>query len=488
MSDPTPGTPRIGVDEWVAEAESRTLAHAGPLAPVLRGLDRIPAPVQLAPFLLLVACIPLMTNDQYLLRVSVETLIFALLALGLNVVVGFAGLLDLGYVAFFAIGAYGYALLSSDHYGIHWPAEASVPLIVLGTALIGLLLGSTSRRLLGDYLAIVTLFFLQAFQVIAVNGNAVSFLGFTGHTDLTGGPNGIPGLDPFRLFGLRIESQRGFFYLVLCGALIVLAMLYLAIHSRTGRAWQALREDPLAAELMGMPVNRLKLLAFAFGAGVAGLTGTIHASFIGAVFADNYDVPVLITVYAMLILGGAGSLRGAVVGAIVINVSLEVLRSANHSRWLFLSLILITVVAKVRPWPKLAAVLGGTVGIGYAVHGIVAAAWPSGTEGEAAGGDAVARAVQSWVIHPAHSTTEIGNYAFVALIIAVLGLTLVRGWKLALALPPVIYLAAFVWENRLTATFEQQAATRFLVLGALLIVLMAWRPQGLFGTARVEIA
>ncbi len=112
----------------------------------------------------------------------------------------------------------------------------------------------------------------------------------------------------------------------------------------------------------------------------------------------------------------------------------------------------------------------------------------AGREGEAAGGDAVARAVQSWVIHPAHSTTEIGNYAFVALIIAVLGLTLVRGWKLALALPPVIYLAAFVWENRLTATFEQQAATRFLVLGALLIVLMAWRPQGLFGTARVEIA
>ena len=102
----------------------------------------------------------------------------------------------------------------------------------------------------------------------------------------------------------------------------------------------ALREDPLAAELMGMPVNRLKLLAFAFGAGVAGLTGTIQAALAGGVFHDNYDVPIVITVYAMLILGGAGSFNGAlIVGAIVVNVSLEVLRSANHARWLFLSLV-----------------------------------------------------------------------------------------------------------------------------------------------------
>jgi ABC-type branched-subunit amino acid transport system permease subunit len=269
---------------------------------------------------------------------------------------------------------------------------------------------------------------------------------------------------------------------------LVLGVLYLGILSRTGRAWKALREDPLAAQLMGMPVNRLKLLAFAFGAGIAALTGTIQASFAGAVFSDNYDVPILITIYAMLILGGVGSLYGALVGAIVINVSLEVLRDTNHSRWLFFSIVFITLVAKLRPWTRLVAVLAATVGLGYAIHAIVAAAWPPGTKGEATGGDAIARAIQSWVIHPSHAATEIGNYAFVALILALLGLTRLKGWWLAAALPPTIYLAAFVWETRLTATLEEQAATRFLFLGALLVVLMAWRPQGLFGTARVEIA
>ncbi len=488
MEQPASESQRIGTDEWVAQAEGRTAAGWGRLAPLRRQLDRAPTPARLALFLAAAALVPVLTSDQYVLRIGFDTLVFALLAIGLNVVVGFAGLLDLGYVAFFGFGAYAYAILSSDHYGIHWPAEASVPVIVLATALLGLLLGLSSWRVGGDYLAIVTLFFLQAFVVFTTNGNHISFLGFTPSTNITGGPNGIPGLDPFRLFGLRIDNERGYFYLALVVAALVLAILYLAIRSRTGRAWQALREDPLAAELMGMPVNRLKLLAFAFGAAVAGLTGTLQASLSGGVFPDNYDVPLLITVYAMLILGGAGSMAGAVLGAITVNVSLEVLRNANQARWLFLSVVLITLVAKIRPWPKLLAVLGGLVGFGYAFHAIVAAAWPSGTKGQAAGGDAIGRAVQSWVIHPARATTEIGNYAFVALILAVLALTIVEGWWRTVALVPTLYLAAFVWENRLIATPEEQAATRFLVLGALLIVLMAARPQGLMGTARVEIA
>jgi ABC-type branched-subunit amino acid transport system permease subunit len=263
MLELPPDTPRIGVDEWVESVEGRRAA--GPLAPVRRVFDRTPDAVRLLVFVGAVALVPVLTSDQYVLRVGVDTLIFALLAIGLNVVVGFAGLLDLGYVAFFGVGAYGYALLSSDHYGIHWPAELSVPLIVVATGVFGLLLGSSSWRLLGDYLAIVTLFFLQAFVVITTNGSNLSFLGLTGSTNLTGGPNGIPGLDPFEIFGLQIDSERGYFYLALVATGLVLTMLYLAIRSRTGRAWQALREDPLAAELMGMPVNRLKLLAFAFG-------------------------------------------------------------------------------------------------------------------------------------------------------------------------------------------------------------------------------
>jgi ABC-type branched-subunit amino acid transport system permease subunit len=488
MNELQTGQPRIGTDEWVAMAEARTQRYGGVIGSLRYTFERIPNRARFGVFLLLVALIPVMTSDQYILRVSIDTLIYALLALGLNVVVGWAGLLDLGYVAFFGLGAYGYALLSSDHYGIHWPAELTVPIVVAGTALVGLVLGLCSWRLLGDYLAIVTLFFLQAFVVITTNGNHVSFLGFTPSTDLTGGPNGIPGLDPFTIFGLEIDSLEGYFYLGLITMALVVVVLYLVVRSRTGRAWHALREDSLAAELMSIPVNRLKVLAFMFGAGIAGLTGTIQAALANAVFPDVYDVPLLITVYAMLILGGAGSLSGAIVGAITVNVSLEVLRDPNHARWLFYSLILITLVAMLRPWWKLAAVLGSLVGFGYAVHAIAGAVWPSATEGEAAGGDAVGRGVQSWVIHPAEHATEIGNYGFVTLIVMVLALTVVKGtWRLVL-LVPTLYLAAFVWENLLMATPEAQAATRFILLGALLVVLMAARPQGLLGETRVEVA
>ncbi len=486
MSEIEPGQPRIGVDEWVATADARRERYGGVLGRLRYAFGRVPDKVRFGFFILLVALLPVMTSDQYILRVSVDTLIYALLALGLNVVVGWAGLLDLGYVAFFGLGAYGYALLSSGHYGIHLQAQFSVPIIVIGTALVGLLLGLTSWRLLGDYLAIVTLFFLQAFVVITTNGNQISFLGFTPSTDLTGGPNGIPGLDPFTIFGLEIDSLKGYFYLGLVTMALVIVMLYLAVRSRTGRAWQALREDSLAAELMSMPVNRLKLLAFMFGAGIAGLTGTIQAALIGGVFPTSYDVPLLITIYAMLILGGSGSLAGAVAGAITVNVALEVLRDPNHARWLFYSVILITLVAKLRPWWKLAAVLSSLAGFGYAVHAIAGAVAPSATEGEAVGGDAIGRGVQSWVIHPAQHATEIGNYGFVALIALVLLLTVVRDRWRTVVLVPTLYLAAFVWENLLMATVEAQAATRFILLGALLVVLMAARPQGLLGKVRVE--
>ena len=118
---------------------------------------------------------------------------------------------------------------------------------------------------------------------------------------------------------------------------MLLRLVYLVNESRTGRAWRSLREDSLAAEMMGMPVNRLRLLAFAFGAGVAGLTGTLFASLNTAVFAADFDVPLLITVYAMLILGGAGSLGGVILGALVVNVSLEALRTPNHATWIVTS-------------------------------------------------------------------------------------------------------------------------------------------------------
>jgi ABC-type branched-subunit amino acid transport system permease subunit len=488
MSENEPGQPRIGVDEWVATADARREGRRGVIGRMRSGFDRVPDQARFGLFVLLAALLPLVTSDEYILRIAVDTLIFALLALGLNVVVGWAGLLDLGYVAFFGIGAYGYALLSSDHFGIHWEAQFTVPIIVAGTAFVGLLLGLTSWRLLGDYLAIVTLFFLQAFVVITTNGSSISFLGLTPTTDLTGGPNGIPGLDPFTIFGHEITSLDGYFYLALVATTLVISMLYLAVRSRTGRAWHALQDDSQAAELMSMPVNRLKLLAFMFGAGIAGFTGTIQASLLAGVFPSSYDVPLLITIYAMLILGGSGSLAGAVLGAIAINVSLEVLRDADHARWLFYSVILITLLAKLRPWRKLVAVLGSLIVFGYVVHVAVTALWPAGNEGTSADGDAVARGVQSWVIHPAEHVTELGNYGFVLLIGLVLLLTVIKDPWRTITLVPTIYLGAFVWENLMMASVEAQAATRFILLGALLVVLMAVRPQGLVGRPRVEVA
>ena len=471
--------PRIGVDSWVAEVDERR--EDGWLR---RTFDRVPRSVLFGGFLLAAALVPLLSSNEYVIRVGVDTLIFALLALGLNVSVGFAGLLDLGFVAFYGFGAYSYALLASDKFGVHWPAEALVPVIIVATAFLGLLLGLPSRRLLGDYLAIVTLFFGLAFVTFTTNGNRLTLLGHSRAVDLTSGPNGISGLDPLTFFGKRVNSIQGYFYVALITLAVVMVVLHLVVESRTGRAWKALREDPLAAEAMSIPVNRLKLLAFAFGAAVAGLTGMISAAVDGAVFPDNYDVPLLITIYAMVILGGAGSLSGVVLGAITINVSLEVLRDPNQARWLFYSVILITLVAKMRPWKKLAAVLVSLVAFGYAVHAIVAVAWPAGTKGAAAGGDAIGRTVQGWVIHPEHNASLIGKYAYVALIAAVLVLTLLRGFWRTVFLVPTLYLAAFVWENVLV---PQPAVTRLIILGALLIVLMIARPQGLLGTSRVEI-
>ena len=477
-------TPRVGVDEWVASHGERREQRTGPLGRVQTELERLPRPAFYLAFGVAAAFLPLFTSNGYIIRVGFDTLLYMLLALGLNIVVGYAGLLDLGYVAFYGFGAYGYAMLASPKFGLHWDTLLIIPVVVVATAILGFLVALPSRRLLGDYLAIVTLFFGQFFVTVYQNGNKISVLGLTRHYDVTGGPNGIPNVDNFDLGGLKISSLQGYYYTALVIFLFVLFVVYLVDQSRTGRAWKSLREDPLAAELMGMPVNRLKLVAFSFGAAIAGLTGTLFAGLNTAVFSADFDVPTLIIVYAMLILGGAGSLGGVILGALVVNVSLEVLRTPGHATWIFYVLLTATLLVKVRPWRWLAIVVAGTIGLGYAVHAIASSAWPRSVGGQTSVGGTLGSWLQGWVLHPSNPRM-IGNVAFVLLVLAVLALTLLHDWQRWLAMIPTLCLAAFVWENRLVV---EPSITRLILIGVILIVLMNARPQGLLGTARVEIA
>ena len=479
---PAPGDapkPQIGADEWVASHEGRRQLGGR----VQQELARVPRPAFYLAFAIAAAILPIATSDDYIVRVGFDTLLYMLLALGLNIVVGYAGLLDLGYVAFYGFGAYGYAMLASPKFGIHWSTLAVVPVVVIATALLGFLVALPSRRLVGDYLAIVTLFFGQLFVTVYQNGQAMTALGFSRQYDVTGGPNGIPNIDPFNAFGSSISSLRGYYYVALIVFVVALGAVYLVDASRTGRGWRSLREDSLAAELMGMPVNRLKLLAFAFGAAIAGLAGTLFAALNTAVFAPDFDTPTLIIVYSMLILGGAGSLGGVILGALVVNVSLEVLRTPNHASWIFYGLLVVTLLVKLRPWRWLAGVLAGTAALGFAIHAAVSAWWPRGVHGTELVGGTLGSGLQHWVVLPTNPQL-IGNVAFVILVLVVLWLTTLHGWPQKAALVPTLYLAAFVWENRLVA---EPSITRLILVGVILIVLMNARPQGLLGTARVEI-
>jgi branched-chain amino acid transport system permease protein len=491
--------PRIGVDEWVAQSEDRLVVPRGVPGQLRHWIQSIPQWVLLVAFVAFVALIPVVTSDEYVLRVSADTMLYVLLAAGLNVAVGWAGILDLGYIAFYGFAAYLFAELSSPHYGLHWPTWASVPVVIVATIILGFLLALPTRRLSGDYLAIVTLFFGVMFVTFVNQGYHWDWLGFGGAHDITGGTTGLTQVDPWRFFGHQLTDVRDYIWVEVGGFLIVALALAFANHSRTGRAWRALRDDSLAAEVMSMPVNRLMLLAVAVGAGVAGFAGAINGAYYQGVFPTSFGFATLITVYTMVVLGGAGSLPGVVVGAVLVNVLLEVLRTPDHARWVFYVAILAGLLLKVRPWRVLAAVLGGIVAFGLLVHTIVGAVWPRGTAGGICTGTCTdladfvthgwqAEALRYWLVFP-KNTYELANYrfgniAFVLLIAMVLTLTVVKGWWRYVLLVPTIWLAAFVWETRL---IEESPTTRPMFLGVVLIVLMAVRPAGLFGTPRVEV-
>ena len=481
-AEPEPQTSRIGVDSWVAESEARRSRSPG--AVFGRGWEKTPDALKLLAFAGVASSVPFWTNQGDLSIFGVVTLLYVALGLGLNVVVGLAGLLDLGYVAFFGIGAYTYAELSSPHYGIHWPAEVTIPIAMAVPALVGVVLGFASRRLLGDYLAIVTLFLAQAF---------VFFTNVSNPHDFTGGPNGIPNVDPLTFFSYQLTSNKQIYFFLLIVVTLLATAIYFINQSRTGRAWRAQREDPLAAEVMSIPVNRIKILAFVVGAAIAGLCGAMLAAIEHAAVSSDYNVNVLILIYAIVILGGFGSIAGVFVGAIIINCVFQYLEPQNPhpevKRWLFYGTIVLLVLL-IKPRIRPALVLAATVGFGFAVHAIVAAtagaAWTATTIIEPTTGLPVSGGtwIAKWAVIPVDSHGNVNNIIFIGLIAAIILTAALKGWWRLAALVPTLYLTVLAWENLLA---QNGAVTAYLLFGALLIGLMASRPQGLLGTARVEI-
>jgi branched-chain amino acid transport system permease protein len=266
-------------------------------------------------------------------------LIFATMAIGLNIVAGVAGLLDLGYVAFYALGAYTAAFLASPHFGslslvlfsdvasgypgVHLPFIAIVPLAALVAATFGVLLGAPTLRLRGDYLAIVTLGFGEITPVVFKNLVGVNFsLGPIHLVDanLTGGAVGINPIDPPSFLGIEFGATSGPAAVYLGMVIVVLAIIVARNleRSRMGRAWMAIREDELAAEMMGVNTVRTKLLAFGLGASFAGVAGSLQASYLGATTSDFFQFSTSILVLIMIILGGIGNIWGVFVGALTL--------------------------------------------------------------------------------------------------------------------------------------------------------------------------
>jgi len=262
-------------------------------------------------------------------RIADFALLYIMLALGLNIVVGYAGLLDLGYIAFFAVGAYTYALLGSPQFGLHWPLWAVLPLGALLACLFGVLLGAPTLRLRGDYLAIVTLGFGEIVRIFMNNLNAP--------INITNGPQGISMIDPLRigefsfaktheLFGWDFTTVHLHYYLFLGFTLLVVFVSSRLQNSRIGRAWMAIREDEVAASAMGINTRNIKLLAFAMGATFGGLSGGLFAGFQGFVSPESFSLMESVMILCMVVLGGMGNITGVVLGGVLLVVLPEAFR------------------------------------------------------------------------------------------------------------------------------------------------------------------
>jgi branched-chain amino acid transport system permease protein len=250
--------------------------------------------------------------------------VYMLLAVGLNVVVGLAGLLDLGYVAFFAVGSYTMALLGTER---HWNFWLIMPVGIAFAAAAGLILGTPTLRLRGDYLAIVTLGFGEIIRHIANNSNWM------------GGPRGIsgiphpPSIDHSKPFTYGVLDPKPYYYLVLALIIVVIFVGRRLERSRVGRSWQAVREDEDAAEAMGVPTFKFKLWAFAIGACIGGMSGVLFAAKQIAITPDNFVFLLSVLILAAVVLGGSGNMPGVILGAFLVAWLPEYLRSASFGKF-----------------------------------------------------------------------------------------------------------------------------------------------------------
>ncbi len=488
---------KIGQDEWAENVEERTGQPDGLRGLLVRAQSLMPVWAWLLLIFVSGALIPLLQPNALVLRVLTDITLMVILATGLNVVAGYSGLLDLGYVAFFGVGAYTYAYLSSDFTSISAPALLTLLLAVGMGVLIGLLLGSASLRLSGDYLAIVTLGFGLAFVNLVRGLTRVNLPGFDDPVNLTNGPNGITRVDDLALFGLEASTTTHYYYVMLAAMLLILLMVYHLNKSPLGRAWRSMREDELATQAMGMDTRRLKLQAFMIGAGIAAFAGAMQAAYKGSVFPADFDTDTLITVYAVVVLGGLGSLRGVVMGAVIMVAAPVILRNPTLAS-LFFYVGMVTILwATLRPriqTPLLLAAMmvfgllvqfgGGlftetvtlealdvpdVTGIGTAISLVLVTA---------------RNLLREWLFVP-EATEAAGNWAFVLMFVGILLASRMKEMALRfVVLVPTLYLLVMAWELRMS---EEPGITRILFIGILLVVLMIYRPGGLLGRKRVEI-
>jgi len=361
---------------------SQRLWQSGPAA----WNETLTRPIVLIPFFILAAATPLVLQyaednssfigAQFWTTVLANCAMYACLAISLNLVVGYAGLLNLGFIAFFGIGSYAYALVASDQLHLHYPLWAALIVVVLVTLGFALIVGLPALRLRGDYLAIVTLGFGLIMRDLILDLDRPPTL--AGHQfgpsdlNLTGGTNGIHQVDPFKLPTslplLGTIPHFVMYYWLFLGFLALSLFCMLRWRkTRTGRAWVAIREDELAARAMGVNTFKYRLLAFSVSAVMAGLVGMIDAAFIFNAFPNNFDVQQTVTVFIMVILGGLGSLPGAILGAIAFTVPPFLLQQFVFVKYLIISLVLIAVMV-FRPEGLLGTVsirprrsMGGTV-------------------------------------------------------------------------------------------------------------------------------